>query len=138
MSFFMLNFLYSPIFLQVTKGSLLDTSQNLGMMEVLNRAIAFGMIGAGTLCIAFIFWGGISFILSGGDEEKIKSAVSTIRYSIFGLIITILSVIVVNAVGRVVGINTTEYIKFENIVQTIQNITQDISTDSKSNQRSLD
>ena len=27
------------------------------MMEVLNRAIA-RMIGAGTLCIAFIFWGG--------------------------------------------------------------------------------
>ncbi len=134
----MFEILYSPIFLQVAKGSLLDTAKGLGMVEVLNRAIAFGMLGAGTLCIAFIFWGGISFILSGGEEDKIKAAVSTIRYSIFGLIITILSVIVVNAVGRVVGINTVEYIKFENIVQTIQNITQDISGETQSNKRSLD
>src|SRR6056300_228105 len=126
------------LILQIQQGSILDTAEGLGMIQILNNAIAFAMLAAGTLCIAFIFWGGISFILSGGDEDKIKSAVSTIRYSIFGLIITILSVIVVNAVGRVVGINTTEYIKFENIVQTIQNITQDISQDTQSNRRSLD
>jgi len=126
------------LILQIQQGSILDTAEGLGMIQILNNAIAFAMLAAGTLCVGFIFWGGFSFILSGGDEEKIKSAVSTIRYSIFGLIITILSVIVVNAVGRIIGINTVEYLKFENIVKTLQNITQDISQENNSSRRSLD
>ena len=56
------------------------------------------------------------------NEEKIKQAVSTIRYAIIGLIVTILAVVVVNALGKIIGISTTEYISFSQIVQIIQEI----------------
>ena len=113
-------------YLQIVEGSLLDTAENLSFKELINRAIAYAILGAGLLSVVFIFIGGISFILSGGDEEKIKQAVSTIRYAIIGLVITILAVIIVNAVSQIVGLNAIKYIRFEEIVQLIQNISEDL------------
>ena len=103
--------------------TLISDTQNISLTELINKGIAYAIIASGFLSIVFIFIGGISFILSGGQEEKIKQAVSTIRYAIIGLIITILAVIIVNAVGKVIGISTTDYISFAEIVRLIQQIT---------------
>lgn len=107
-------------------GSLISDTQNVNLTDLINKGIAYAIIVAGFLSVVFIFIGGISFILSGGHEEKIKQAVSTIRYAIIGLIITILAVIIVNAVGQIIGINTTEYISFAEIVRIIQEISKSI------------
>lgn len=107
-------------------GTLIADTQNVSLIELINKGIAYAIIVAGFLSVVFIFIGGISFILSGGQEEKIKQAVSTIRYAIIGLIITILAVIIVNALGRIIGINATEYISFARIVQLIQEISTSI------------
>ncbi len=130
MSFFMANSLY---FLQIIQGSILDTAQSASVVDLINQLIAFAIILAGLLSFAFVFWGGIRFILSGGEDEKIKEAVSTIRFAIIGLIFTMASVIIVNVVGRVVGINTVKYLNVQQIIQTIDSITSDLQGDSKSN-----
>ncbi len=116
-------------FAQITEGSLLDTAEKLDIKELIDRGIAYAIIAAGLLSVVFIFVGGISFILSGGQEEKIKQAVSTIRYAIIGLVVTILAVIIVNAVGQIIGLNTIEYIRFEEIINIIQAISDDLRTD---------
>lgn len=140
----MLNLLPSSVinnlyYLQIVEGSLLDTAENLNFKELVNRGIAYAILGAGLLSVVFIFIGGISFILSGGDEEKIKQAVSTIRYAIIGLIIAILAVIIVNAVSQIVGLNAIKYIRFEEVVQLIQTISDDLrSSGSSSGSRTLD
>lgn len=110
-----------------SRASLISDTQHITLQELINRGIAYAIIIAGFLSVVFIFIGGISFILSGGQEDKIKQAVSTIRYAIIGLIITILSVIIVNAVGSIIGINTTEYINFSEIVRLIEQISDSIS-----------
>ena len=116
-----------PYILQVaTQGSLLSTIDDSSLIDLINRGIAYALIIAGILSVIFIFYGGISFILSGGQEEKIKQAVSTIRYAIIGLIVTILSVIIVNAVGRFIGLNTIDYLSFNEIIHVIQQISDDI------------
>ena len=125
---------------QITEGSLLDTAETLNIKELINRGIAYAILAAGLLSVVFIFIGGISFILSGGQEEKIKQAVGTIRYAIIGLIVTILAVIIVNAVGQLIGLNTIQYIRFEEIVQIMTNISDDLrsSGGSGSGLRTLD
>lgn len=107
-------------------ASLINDAQNIRLTDFINKGIAYAIIVAGFLSIVFIFIGGISFILSGGQEEKIKQAVSTIRYAIIGLIITILAVIIVNAIGKIIGIETTQYINFAEIVRLIQSISESI------------
>lgn len=105
----------------VTEGSILDVAQDYDALEIVNRTLAYGIILAGFLSVIFIFFGGISFILSGGDEGKIKQAVSTIRYAIIGLVVTMLSVVVVIMVGNAMGLNVVQYINLGEVFDLVSN-----------------
>lgn len=111
-------------------GSIVEAAQQYDTIEIINKLIAYAILIAGLLCVAFIFFGGLSFILSGGDEGKIKQAVGTIRYSIIGLIITVLSVFIVSIVGKAMGLNVIKYINFTDIVETIKGISNDSDTNN--------
>lgn len=102
--------------------SIIESAQKYEIVEIINKGLAYAIIIAGLLSVVFIFIGGISFILSGGEEGKIKQAVSTIRYAIIGLIVTILSVVIVGTVGRALGLDIIRYINFGDIVQNIQGL----------------
>lgn len=104
-------------------GSIVDSAANYEILEIINRGLAYAIIVAGFLSVVFIFVGGISFILSGGQEDKIKSAVSTIRYAIIGLIITVLATVIVGTVGKAMGLDIIKYINFGDIINTITSIT---------------
>ena len=104
-------------------GSIIDAAQSYDILKIINRGIAYAIIIAGFLSVVFIFIGGISFILSGGQEDKIKSAVSTIRYAIIGLIITILATVIIGTVGKAMGLDIIKYINFGEIIDTIKSIT---------------
>ncbi|MFA5947725.1 MAG: hypothetical protein WC806_02015 [Candidatus Gracilibacteria bacterium] len=108
--------------------TIVEAAQNYEIMGIINRGLAYAIIIAGFLSVIFIFYGGISFILSGGQEDKIKSAVSTIRYAIIGLIITILATVIIGTVGKAMGLNIIEYIKFGEIIDTIKSITSSSSS----------
>lgn len=103
-------------------GSIIDSASKYDIKEIINKGLAYAILFAGFLSVVFIFIGGISFILSGGDEGKIKQAVSTIRYAIIGLIVAIMSFVVVGAVGNAIGINIIRYINPAEIIQNIQGL----------------
>lgn len=113
--------------------SIVEAASDYEVLEIINRGLAYAIIVAGFLSVVFIFVGGISFILSGGQEEKIKSAVSTIRYAIIGLVITILAIVIVGTVGKAMGLDIIKYINFSDIIDTITSITSEGSSS-----RSLD
>jgi hypothetical protein len=96
-------------------------------LVLIRSALAWAFIIAGVLSIVFIFIGGISFILSAGQEEKIKSAVSTIRYSVIGLIIVILSMTAVTLISRFFSVDFV-FISFKDVVDTVKSITSSIGT----------
>ena len=103
--------------------SIVEAAENYEILEIINRGLAYAIIIAGFLSVVFIFVGGISFILSGGQEDKIKSAVSTIRYAIIGLIVTILATVIIGTVGKALGLDIIRYINFGDIIDTITEIT---------------
>ncbi len=95
---------------------------NLSVMDIVQTFIVYAFIIVGALAAVFVFIGGVSFILSGGDDGKIKQAVNTIRYSIVGLIITILSFTFVTLVGKMFGMNLLEYISYSQIKSSIDRL----------------
>lgn len=103
-------------------GSIIEAAQRYDIVEIINRGLAYAIIVAGLLSVLFIFIGGISFILSGGREEKIKQALSTIRYAIIGLIVTVLAVVIVSTVGRALGLDIIKYINISDIFEIVTNI----------------
>lgn len=104
--------------------NIFEAAQNYGsdIKVLINRGLAYALIIAGVLSVVFIFIGGISFILSGGNDEKIKTAVGTIRYAIIGLIITVLAGVIVEAVGGALGINVIQYLNFSEIFDIVRSI----------------
>ena len=100
------------------------SNSHLTINDLVEMFIVYSFIIAGALAAVFIFVGGVSFILSGGNEEKIKKAVNTIRYSIVGLIITVLSFTFVTIVGRIFGLNFLDYLSYEQIKTSIDRIIQ--------------
>ncbi len=89
---------------------------------LINQIIAYAIILAGFLSVVFMLWGGIQFIISGGKEDKVKSATGTIRYAIIGLIVTILAVSVINLIGRVFNLDLVNYVNFDHILELINNL----------------
>lgn len=95
-------------------GGLMVTQQ-FNIVDLLNLGVAIAIILAGGLSVFYIFVGGISFILSGGQEEKIRAAINTIRYAIIGLIVTIMSVTIIKIVGFIFGFDLLSVISWDRI-----------------------
>jgi len=103
-------------------NTIVEAASNYNIPEVINKGLAYAILLAGLLSVVFIIIGGFSFILSGGAEDKIKQAVGTIRYAIIGLIITILSVIIVSAIGQFIGLDVVKYLNVADIFKSVQDI----------------
>jgi len=105
-----------------------QTGYNL--IDIINLAVALGILVAGALSVFFIFAGGISFILSGGQEDKIQQAVHTIRYAIIGLIVTIFAVTIIAIVGSIFNFDLTSYIRWDKMSEIIQTIISRVTRSS--------
>lgn len=106
---------------------LLTRSASYNLVDIINMAVALAILTAGLLSVFYIFYGGISFILAAGREDKIKEAVHTIRYAIIGLVVTIFAVTFIAIVGKIFGFNLVSYITWDKIGEMIQNIMQIIT-----------
>jgi len=105
---------------------------DLSLMDIVQMFVVYAFIGAAALSAIFIFVGGISFILSGGNDEKIKQAINTIRYSIIGLIVTILSFTFVAIVGRIFGLDFMGFLSYDRIKNDINRLVEPFSADNQS------
>ncbi|MCK5460603.1 hypothetical protein KAI58_01315 [Candidatus Gracilibacteria bacterium] len=105
-----------------------ESLQQMDLMSLVQMFVVYAFLIAAALSAVFIFVGGMSFILSGGSDEKIKQAINTIRYAIIGLIVTILSFTFVTIVGRMFGLNFLDYLSYGQIKDSINRL---ISTGEK-------
>lgn len=78
--------------------------ENGSPVEILATVIAFALIVASVLSLFYIIVGGITFILSAGNEEKIRKAVHTVRYSIIGLFVSFLAFFLVSWIAKLLEI----------------------------------
>jgi hypothetical protein len=89
-------------------------------LDIIATFIALALIAASLLCLVFIIIGGISFILSAGNEEKIRKAVHTIRYAIIGLFVTFIAFFAVSWIAKILEIPFQ--LDFGTIVALMQDI----------------
>lgn len=62
----------------------------------------------GIISVIMLIWGGVRYILSGGDNKKVTDAKNTILYAIIGLIISILAFAIVNFVLNAIGVDASQ------------------------------
>ncbi|MDR0591004.1 MAG: pilin [Candidatus Nomurabacteria bacterium] len=74
-----------------------DLFGNTGIFTQITNTILF-IVGA--LSVIMLIYGGLRYIISGGDSKKVTDAKNTIMYAIIGLIIAVLSYAIINFVIR--------------------------------------
>ncbi|RJQ24472.1 hypothetical protein C4577_07875 [Candidatus Parcubacteria bacterium] len=76
---------------------------------VVQNVVNFMMLFSGFVAVFLIIYAGVTFVISGGDKEKIESAKKTLTYSILGLLFIIFSYLIlifisdITGVGQIVG-----------------------------------
>ena len=71
---------------------------------LLNNAVFILLFIIGTLAVIFIIIGGIQYVMSGGDEAKMRSAKGTIVAAIGGLIAALILGPVLNFIFHLFGL----------------------------------
>ncbi len=97
-----------------------DLLETGNIIDIIATFIALALITASILCLVFIIVGGITFILSAGNEDKIKKAVHTIRFAIIGLFVTFIAFFAVSWISRLLDIPFE--LNFSTIVTLMQEI----------------
>lgn len=67
----------------------------LNFVEMLIQAVAY-------VSAFFVLWGGVQYVISLGEPDKISNAKSTITNAIIGLVIAIFAVAIVNFIAGIV------------------------------------
>lgn len=91
-------------------------------IDLINLAVALALVTAAVLSIYYMFYGGIALILSGGNDDKIKEAMGTIRYSIIGLVVTVLAVGFIYLLGNMTNVAVSEYINFDRMFEMLKGL----------------
>jgi len=70
------------------------------------RIVDFILLFLGLLAVIMIIYGGITYVSSAGNQEKVDQAKKIIMYAIVGIIIVLISFALVNTVIRGAGQGT--------------------------------
>lgn len=73
--------------------------------QIIGRAIGLVLIIAVLLAFVFLIYGGIRWILSGGDKDATAKARGTITAAVIGLALVFLSFVIIQVVGGLLGVN---------------------------------
>lgn len=87
-----------------------QTPEQIGTFSLntlLTTGITILLIFAILLSLFFLIYGGISFITSAGDKQKVVAARQKLTYAIVGLIIVLASFFIVNFVYEIFGLQFT-------------------------------
>lgn len=74
-----------------------------GANAIIPRVINIMLFIVGILAVIMMIYGGIRYVLSGGDNNKVKDAKNTILYAIVGLVVAILGYAIVGWIVSILG-----------------------------------
>jgi len=80
-------------------GTGFDTLQNATVGKIVPAAITIVLVFAGIIFFFMLVYGGIKWIMSGGDKANTESARSTVTAALIGLVI----VFAAWAIGQLIG-----------------------------------
>lgn len=80
----------------------------IGKTGVFTQITNTVLFAVGIISVVMLIYGGLRYVLSGGDSKKVTDAKNTILYAIIGLIISILAYAIVNfVINAVTGESNT-------------------------------
>jgi len=94
-----------PGYANITSPAGVPQGGTTDVNTILSVGIQLTLTFTGLLSLWFIVMGGIKWMTSEGDKEKLAAAQKTILFATGGLILTLLSFLVMTTLGTFFGIN---------------------------------
>ena len=73
--------------------------------KIVGNALTLLLIVAVILTLVYLLLGGIAWIQSGGDKQKLSQARSRLTYAIVGLVVALASFFILNIIGFIFKVN---------------------------------
>jgi len=89
---------------------------------IFTRITSIALYVIGAISVIMLIWGGLRYILSGGDSKKITDAKNTVLYAIIGLIIAFLAYAIIRFVLNAIGASTTAPVESEEAAFLLLNL----------------
>ena len=92
----------------LAEGTTIDidpgATANFTLPNFISAAIQAVIVIAGLLTFAFLVWGGIEWLTSGGDKEKYEAARGRITAAVIGLVIVVSAWAILNVITNFLGL----------------------------------
>jgi type IV secretion system pilin len=75
-----------------------DTAGEGSIRVLIVRMVNYFLGFLGLLAVIMVIYGGVTYVTSAGEDEKIQNAKKIIMYALIGLIIILLSFVIVKAI----------------------------------------
>ena len=79
---------------------------NFTIQNFITAAIQAAIVIAGLLTFAFLVWGGIEWLTSGGDKEKYEAARGRITAAVIGLVIVVAAWAILQVISNFLGLGS--------------------------------
>lgn len=77
----------------------------VGDAGIFTRITSIALYVIGAVSVLMLIWGGLRYIISGGDSKKITDAKNTILYAIIGLVIAVFAYAIIRFVLNTLGVS---------------------------------
>uniref|UniRef100_A0A7C4TLA5 Uncharacterized protein n=1 Tax=candidate division WWE3 bacterium TaxID=2053526 RepID=A0A7C4TLA5_UNCKA len=73
------------------------------LMDFMYTLLGRFLLLVGAAAIAFVIYGGVQFVMSGGDPEKVTKARRTLTWAVLGTILIVLSYFIVVTLDSIIN-----------------------------------
>lgn len=81
---------------------------------VFQNLLQAAFLFAGVTAVIFVIYSGYKFINSHGDPKQIEAAKQTLTYAVFGLLVILLAVLIINLISYFTKVNCIKEFGFSN------------------------
>lgn len=82
---------------------------NISLGQVIGTGITYVFVVAAIIALAFLIWGGLKWIISGGEKQAVQSAKDHIIAALIGLVVIFLSYVILSLILTFFGISTFSF-----------------------------
>lgn len=75
-----------------------------GLAKLIENGLQLVFFGSGLACFVYLVIGAFSYIVSGGEKDKIQKAQQTMTYAVVGLVLVVTVYAVIRIIETVLGI----------------------------------
>jgi hypothetical protein len=93
--------------ISLTQQSNQGLQSSTPLQQIIQNAISIIFAIAAIVVLFMLLWGGIQWMLSGGEKEKVAEARKRVEHALIGMAIVAVAFVLVTVVGKVVGFNPT-------------------------------